>query len=284
MILKELDSFCSKDKYRIAGRKAEEQMAFYLKRYFKTAEDVFVINGLRIWIDGDTAQIDHLVIYPAGIIIIESKSVAEKIGVTNDLQWMRQYGDKRSGMKSPIIQAKMQGKLITELIESSAKPAKHLIENIAVLIAISDSGLIEWPDSGPIDCVKKADQICEEIIRICVANFASEDALISYDEMLKHVTPATWSLTDVVTRGWWSLICACFLIDCDAVHDEVKADAVGGSSDFARSLYAAIWERNVETGLGPIHTAITANFQRRLADIRKGQPTVRRPSISIRRV
>jgi hypothetical protein len=34
MIRKELDPFEDTDRYAVAGRKAEEKMAFYLKRYF----------------------------------------------------------------------------------------------------------------------------------------------------------------------------------------------------------------------------------------------------------
>lgn len=47
MIVKELDPFQSEDKLAKSGRAAEEQMAFYLKRFFATDSDVLVLNGVR---------------------------------------------------------------------------------------------------------------------------------------------------------------------------------------------------------------------------------------------
>lgn len=41
MILKELDPFSSADVLEKAGRQAEEQMAFYLRRAFKDEPDTF---------------------------------------------------------------------------------------------------------------------------------------------------------------------------------------------------------------------------------------------------
>lgn len=269
MILKELDPFHGTDKFQIAGRRAEEQMAFYLRRYFKAANDVFVINGLKIWLDGETAQIDHLVVHPTGLIIVESKSVAGKISITRDLQWIRQYGEKQVGMKSPIIQAKMQGQLLSELISIFAKPAQFLSENIVTLVAISDNGIIEWPDSGPLEGVKKADQICDEIIRIAAETFVPENALVSYDEMLARITPETYGYDNVVTRGWWALVCAGFLSDCDTICAEIKnAQTYADQVEFAAHFYALAWRKNEKSALGVVHTTISDNLTRRIARIR----------------
>lgn len=167
MIAKELDPFYSTDKFQVAGRKAEEQMAFYLRRYFATEEDIYVINGLKIFANGESAQFDHLIVHPNGLIIIESKSVASKITVTADNQWIREYGDKSSGMKSPIIQAEMQKMIFGEFAKSlNQMPKTFLGDNIQLLISISDHGIINWSDRLPISNVLKADQICKAAIAI----------------------------------------------------------------------------------------------------------------------
>ncbi len=52
------------DKFSAAGAKAEEQMAFYLKRGFQHDEGTFVFNDLRFKDEsGDAIQIDHLVLH-----------------------------------------------------------------------------------------------------------------------------------------------------------------------------------------------------------------------------
>ena len=81
MIAKELDPFTSTDKRQLAGRKAEEQMAFYLKRAFEHDDRVRVFNGLRFEREGDAAQIDHLVFHRWGMILVESKSVTGTVRV-----------------------------------------------------------------------------------------------------------------------------------------------------------------------------------------------------------
>src|SRR5688572_14876458 len=48
VIFKELDPFSGSDKFAVAGRRAEEQMAHYLRRFFANSTDVDVLNYLRI--------------------------------------------------------------------------------------------------------------------------------------------------------------------------------------------------------------------------------------------
>ena len=165
MIIKELDPFTGTDKFQVAGRQAEEQMSFYLRRYFADADDIYVINDLKLGKDGESLQIDHLVIYQYGLFIIESKSVSEKIIITKDHQWIRKYRDSSSGMKSPIIQAEMQKMLLASIIKElrSKHSCYFPLHSIDFLISISDSGIIEWPDNNPIEGVYKSDQICKKI-------------------------------------------------------------------------------------------------------------------------
>ena len=164
MIKKELDLFVAEDKYAAAGRKAEEQMAFYLKRFFAPSPDVFVLNGIRIELDGDAAQMDHLVLHRYGVIVVESKSVAGKIQIKDDGQWIRWYGKESSGMASPITQAKLQVRFMRDYLNLAAKP-KGVFDSYAfdVQVAISDSGVILWASTGSLPEVCKADQVAERI-------------------------------------------------------------------------------------------------------------------------
>jgi len=94
MILKERNAAEHRDADRLseAGAKAEEQMAFYLRRVFQEREDVLVFNDLRLVDEnGDTAQIDHLVMHGRGFVLIKSKSVTTEIRVNG----RRVAGDRR---------------------------------------------------------------------------------------------------------------------------------------------------------------------------------------------
>lgn len=164
MIKKELDSFVAEGRNAAAGRKAEEQMAFYLKRFFASSPDVFVLNGIRLEHAGDAAQMDHLVLHRYGVIVVESKSVAGKVQIKDDGQWIRWYGKESTGMASPVTQAKLQVRFMRDYLNLAAKP-KGVFDRYAfdVQVAISDSGVILWPATGSLLEVCKADQVAERI-------------------------------------------------------------------------------------------------------------------------
>ena len=165
MIYKEIDPFAgTTDKRRKAGYKAEQQMAHLLYRFFKDSPEVDVLNSLRIDLSGDIAQIDHLILMQHGLLIVESKSVSEKIQIKEDGQWVRWYDNKPQGMRSPITQANMQGMLLKELLSGAVKQ-KGTFDNIPVdvLVAVSEKGVIEYPSSGALPEVCKDDQVPDRI-------------------------------------------------------------------------------------------------------------------------
>ena len=101
MIIKEFsEGKVPKDPRLKAGYKAEKQMAYYLKREFKTSDNIFVLNDLKVESDGDSAQIDHLIVYPAGVVLVESKSISGELTIDSHGDWVRKWGSKRQGMRS----------------------------------------------------------------------------------------------------------------------------------------------------------------------------------------
>jgi hypothetical protein len=164
LIYKDLDPFSGSDKFAVAGRRAEEQMVHYLKRFFGSSQDVDVLNYLRIDLAGEVAQMDHLVLHPYGLTIVESKSVAGSVQIKDDGQWIRWYNKQPQGMRSPVTQAEMQAMLLRELLSRTVKQKGFFdTVDIDVLVAISDAGTIQWPSSGPLPEVCKADQVPDRI-------------------------------------------------------------------------------------------------------------------------
>lgn len=162
MIIKELDTFVGGNKFLAAGRKAEEQMAFYLRRYFKDRFDIFALNGVQLFLDGETAQIDHLIVHSEGLIIIESKSVTDQITIDKYGQWTRLWNGIESGMRSPLIQGEMQKMILLGNLLRYAK-LKIPENRVDVLVGISDGGIVRYLDSNHMDNVLKADQIPNKV-------------------------------------------------------------------------------------------------------------------------
>ena len=130
-----------------------------------------------------TCSPDHLVIHPFGLLIVESKSVTGSVQIKDDGQWIRWFNKQATGMRSPITQAQMQLMLLKELLGASVKQ-KGFFDAVRfdVLVAISDSGTIQWPTTGALPEVCKADQVHERIIQRIDAN----QRLRKQDEVLRE--------------------------------------------------------------------------------------------------
>lgn len=164
MIVKEIDFKSLNNKYEKSGFEAEKQMSFYLKRAFSEDDNVYVINDLRLQVEDEYAQIDHLVLHQYGFIIIESKSVTDKICVNKYGEWKRIYHNQESGMPSPIQQAKRQIDILKKFLLSKNSRGIDKFP-YDTLVAISDSGIIER-DNIELDEICKADSVTEHIENI----------------------------------------------------------------------------------------------------------------------
>lgn len=54
----------------LSGRSGEANVAYQLEFWFRDAEDVVVANDLRLEYNGRSAQVDHVVAVPAGILVM----------------------------------------------------------------------------------------------------------------------------------------------------------------------------------------------------------------------
>lgn len=102
-----------------AGQKQEQDVAFYLRRSFKDHSQVYVINDFKFTHNDESAQIDHLIIYPYGFVLIESKSIKGEVKVNSIGEWTRSLGNTWSGMASPIKQVELQQKLLKEILHAN---------------------------------------------------------------------------------------------------------------------------------------------------------------------
>lgn len=99
-----------------AGDQQEFDVAFFLRRSFKDNKFIHVINDLKFTFNEETAQIDHLIIYPYGFILVESKSITGEVKVNEHGEWSRSWNNKWSGMASPIKQLELQQRLLREFL------------------------------------------------------------------------------------------------------------------------------------------------------------------------
>ena len=198
MILKEKQFTNPSDPRLLAGEEAEKQLAHYMKRAFKKRDDCFVINDLRLTHDGETAQIDHLIVSPYGLVIIESKSCHGTIIVDQFNRWARTFNGKPEGMQSPVLQATEQGKIVKELLRANTETllSKMLMGSVQkgfgycpflIYVAVSDSGIIEQKTA--VQELYKADEVAKAIT----------DTLDALKKKTDLLSPKFWLTSEV---GW----------------------------------------------------------------------------------
>lgn len=176
MIVKDNNNPTPSDKFEKAGYDAERKVAYYLRMAFGESSDLLILNDLRVESDDITAQMDHLVIHQHGIVIIESKSVAGKLQVQDDGQWIRWYSqgsgkDKSIGMPNPIKQAKLQGqtlmRVLSKAINEDAREAlKALPVDVLVAFSNHNGGIFIAKDKTLYPEVCPADAIDERLSEI----------------------------------------------------------------------------------------------------------------------
>jgi Nuclease-related domain len=173
MIVKDLEPQTHTDPLRRAGYEAERQMAHYLKRAFAEDPDICVLNNLRVERNGEAAQVDHLILHRHGMILIESKSVTAEISVNERGEWARHWKGQARGVRSPVLQARLQGELLHALLKDHAEQllGKFMLGKVQkgfgsmhadVIVAISDSGVIRGGQHVPPE-VMKADQVPDRV-------------------------------------------------------------------------------------------------------------------------
>lgn len=178
MILKDKEIKDLKAPTTIAGQKQELDVAFYLRREFKDNPQIFVINDYKFSFNNETAQIDHLIVYPLGFILIESKSIAGEVKVNKQGEWTRSLKSKWSGMASPIKQVELQEKLLKELLHHHRADILGKIFGLKqqsfglrcwnTLCAVSSNAIIERNSmtSKISDVIVKSEFLVEKIIDV----------------------------------------------------------------------------------------------------------------------
>ncbi|WP_251140453.1 nuclease-related domain-containing protein [Rhodoferax sp. U11-2br] len=100
------------------GIQGEKDSAYYLDSYFKDGENHVLLHDLRFVVDGEVAQIDHLIINRGlGIYLIETKNYAGNLVINDQGEFTVQYDDVHFGIQSPVEQSHRHERILVRLLE-----------------------------------------------------------------------------------------------------------------------------------------------------------------------
>lgn len=145
------------------GIKGERDAAFYIDSYYRDSENYAVIHDLRLVVNGDVAQIDHLLVNRLGhFYLLETKNYNANINITDHGEFSVSYGNEAPyGIQSPIEQSRRHGKVLTTLLDQlKIHPRLGFERQLHHVVLIDPKGLINRSNSPQFDSsmVIKSDQ------------------------------------------------------------------------------------------------------------------------------
>jgi len=102
------------------GDKAEKNAGYLIGTIYKDLPESFLINGLRLDLDGDVAQIDHITLNSIGVVFLfETKTFSTGIKIDDDGVFWRWDSYRKSYIEipSPLEQSKRHERVVRHALE-----------------------------------------------------------------------------------------------------------------------------------------------------------------------
>ena len=121
-----------------------------------------LLHDLRFVLDGETAQIDHLVINRTGyMVLIETKNYSGDLEVNAHGEFTVRYGKERYGIASPYEQSRRHARILSKLLERlEISTRTDKLPEFHNVVLMHPQAIIERPDAKAFDTsfLIKADQ------------------------------------------------------------------------------------------------------------------------------
>ena len=192
------------------GIQGEEEAAFYLNSYFKGGENHVLLHDLRVVVDGDVAQIDHLIINRTGhMFLLETKNFAANIEINAYGEFTAVYDQDRFGIPSPLEQSLRHERILSKLMETLGivgRADKKLdFHHVVMLhpkaiiqrpeVKVLDTSYLIKADQFPTWHKRFADNISMGAVLKAAVNMRSQDTIKEWGEKLKRQHRAADPLT-----------------------------------------------------------------------------------------
>lgn len=145
-----------------AGIKGEQAAAFYLDGHYKDGQNNVLLHDLRFQVDGEVAQIDHLVINRTGyVVLIETKNYSGDLQVNAHGEFTVQYGNDRYGIPSPYEQSRRHARILGKLLDRLEIGTRtDKLPEFHNVVMMHPQAIIQRPDPKAFDTsfLIKADQ------------------------------------------------------------------------------------------------------------------------------
>ena len=184
-----------------AGIKGEQAAAFYLDGHYKDRQNNVLLHDLRLVVDDEVAQIDHLVINRTGyMVLIETKNYSGDLEVNAHGEFTVRYGQDRYGIASPFEQSRRHARILAKVLERlEISTRTDKLPEFHSVVMLHPKAIIQRPDPKAFDTsfLIKADQFPawhEKMVKLigtggvhkALLNIRSPDTIKEWGEKLKR--------------------------------------------------------------------------------------------------
>lgn len=144
------------------GMAGEKAAAHYLDNHLAESKNNVLLHDLRFEVDGEVAQVDHMVITrAAGILLFETKNFNGNLRINEHGEFSVNYGSREFGIPSPLEQSRRHANVLQKLLdklEITSRIGKRMEFRHVVLV--DPKATISRPAAKAFDTsmVIKADQ------------------------------------------------------------------------------------------------------------------------------
>ena len=101
------------------GIQGEKDAAHYLDNYLSGSDRSVLMHDLRFEVDGEVAQIDHVLLTrAAGIMLFETKNFSGNLRINEHGEFSVNYGAREYGIPSPLEQSRRHANVLKKLLVS----------------------------------------------------------------------------------------------------------------------------------------------------------------------
>lgn len=184
------------------GMAGERDAAHYLDLSFSESKNHAVLHDLRLEADGQTAQIDHLIV-GRGLIfyLLETKTYGGSLRINAHGEFSVEYANQRSyGIESPLEQSRRHETVLKKVLERLGIDGRLGTSPTFVhVVMVHPKAIIHRPPKGTFDTstVIKADQFAtwhanyvetldKGSVMAFMLNLRGRDTVMEWGEMLKR--------------------------------------------------------------------------------------------------
>lgn len=139
-----------------SGIEGERSAAHFINREFGASEKIVILHDLRIGVDGDYAQIDHLLIhrFQGAAWVLETKNFSGRLNCDEHGDWTVWNGRFPTPIASPVNQARRHCQTLRLWLKQHGIKAIH---DIHPVVLISPTSSIKRNKLADDKCVVKSD-------------------------------------------------------------------------------------------------------------------------------